>query len=93
MRNDYLNDIRKHIQQVIQLGNINNFLIYDLKYDEKNDPSLVSLRAYGTRKHEDVVMVACGMNGVWESLPAPRRIVLPLISNVLYYRNLWSITD
>lgn len=92
MRNDYLNDIRKHLQQVRQIGNINNFIIYDVKNDERYDPSLISQRLYGTRKHEDVVMVACGLNGVWEPLPM-RRIILPLIGNITYYRNLWSITD
>lgn len=92
MRNEYLNDIRKHIDQVIQTGNLNNFIIYDVKPDEQYDPSLISQRIYGNRKHEDVIMVACGVNGVWEPLPI-RRIVLPLIANIVYYRNLWSITD
>lgn len=92
MLNSYLNDIRKHIDQIVQIGNISNFHIYDVSLDEVNDPFLLSYRIYNTYKHYDVVLIACGVNGIWEPLPK-KRIVLPLISHVLAFRKKWDIDN
>lgn len=37
-----------------------SLVIHQIGEDEVNDPSLVSLRVYGTRIHSDVVRLACG---------------------------------
>ncbi len=71
------NAVRKHIEQ-----EQDNVILWDVLQDESQDPTLLSLRAYGTREHADIVMITCGVSGVWQTLPCTR-IVLPLLKDVI----------
>lgn len=90
MINEYRNAIRDHINRYIQLGKLNSLIVWDVKSDEAQDPTLLSLRIYGSRKHTDVIEVACGMNGIWEKLPE-KRIAVPLITDVLRLRTEYQV--
>ncbi|WP_111896147.1 hypothetical protein [Acinetobacter sp. MB5] len=91
MINDYRNAIREHIERLKNVGNLSNMIIWDVQVDEASDPTLLSNRAYNTHQHVDVVLVACGVSGVWEKLPE-QRIVLPLLKDVLALRKIY-MTD
>ncbi|MCG2572041.1 hypothetical protein LVY74_00510 [Acinetobacter sp. ME22] len=91
MINDYRNAIREHIERLKNIGNLSNMIIWDVQVDEASDPTLLSNRAYNNRQHVDVVLVACGVSGVWEKLPE-QRIVLPLLKDVLALRKIY-MTD
>lgn len=92
MQNAYRNAIRTHIEQMINIGSRQNLIIYRILNDEETDPTLVSLRVYGTPKHADVVMVCAGVSGIWESLPVGQKIGLPTAINVANLRREWNIT-
>lgn len=83
--NDYRNAIRERIRHLKLLKNTQRIIIWDVRADESIDASLLSFRAYGTRLHTDVVLVACGASGIWERLPL-KRIVLPQLADVLQLR-------
>ena len=85
MNNEYRNAIRDLINKNIQQGTLNNLIVWDVRSDEAQDPTLLSLRIYGSRKHTDVIQVACGVSGIWEKLPE-KRIAVPLIADVLKLR-------
>lgn len=91
MINDYRNAIRDHIERLRNIGNLRNMIIWDVQVDEATDPTLLSNRAYNTRQHVDVVLVACGVSWIWEKLPE-ERIVLPLLRDVLALRKIY-MTD
>lgn len=76
MINDYLNAIRTRIEQLKRLGDAKNLIIWDVQIDEANDPTLLSLRVYGTREHVAAVKIACGVSGIWEKLPETRIALL-----------------
>lgn len=85
MINAYRNAIRTHIERLKSVGNASRLIVWDVREDEASDPTLLSLRAYGTRQHSDVVLVACGVSGIWEELPQ-RRIAMPILQDVLALR-------
>lgn len=91
MINAYRNAIRDHIERLKNVGDLRQMLIWDVQPDEATDATLLSLRAYGTRLHVDVVLVACGASGIWEILPE-QRIVLPFLNDVLALRKVY-MTD
>lgn len=90
MQNAYRNAIRDLIELIKARGTSNQMIAWQVGEDEINDPTLVSLRAYGSRNHADVVMVACGTSGIWEQLPAVI-IVMPQLAQVLQLRRKYGI--
>lgn len=85
MINDYRNALRLKIDQLIASKDLRRLIVWDVGADESSDPSLLSKRAYGSAMHIDVVLVACGVNGIWEPLPR-KRIVMPSLTDVLALR-------
>lgn len=86
MINAYRNAIRDRIEQRLNAGDVRQFMAWDVMADEARDATLLSQRAYGSRQHVDVVLVACGASGIWEQLEK-KRIALPLLSDVIALRN------
>ena len=89
-QNAYRNAIRDLIELLKSRGTSNQMLAWQIGEDEVNDPTLVSLRAYGSRIHTDVVMVACGTSGIWEPLPTVV-IVMPQLAQVMQLRRTYGI--
>ena len=85
MINEYRNAILDHINRLIKQGKLNQLIVWDIQQDEAQDPTLLSLRMYGSRAYTDVIQVACGTSGIWEKLPV-KRIAVPLIADVLKFR-------
>ena len=48
MINEYRNAIRDLINKNIQQGTLNNLIVWDVRSDEAQDPTLLSLRIYGS---------------------------------------------
>ena len=90
MINEYRNAIRDLINKNIQQGTLNNLIVWDVRSDEAQDPTLLSLRIYGSRKHTDVIQVACGVSGIWEKLPG-KRIAVPKITDVMRLRTEYQV--
>lgn len=83
MRNEFYNALRRHIEvNEKRTGFGGSLTIYDIGEDEVNDPSLVSLRVYGTRQHSDVVRLACGTSFVHEPLSLGP-VLLPSLNAVV----------
>ncbi|EOQ73031.1 hypothetical protein [Acinetobacter lactucae] len=82
MRNDYRNAIRDLIHRNLQQNNIQNLIVWEIKEDESQDPSLLSYKLYGSRTHIDAVLVACGANGIWEKLPL-LKVAFPRLVDLL----------
>ena len=85
MINEYRNAVRDHINRFIEQGKLNQLIVWDVQQDEAQDPTLLSLRVYGSRTYTEVIQVACGTSGIWEKLPI-NRIAVPLIADVLRFR-------
>ena len=81
MINDYQNAIRHLIEKLKKRGLTGQYIRWQINKDEIHDPTLVSLRAYGSREHANVVMVACGTSGIWEALPRIE-IILPTMLQI-----------
>ena len=90
--NGYYNAVRKHLEQMLNVGNKNNIIIYQIMDDEKNDPSLISLRVYGTRKYVNEIMSCLNINGIWEEIPR-NKVGFPLLQSIVALRSTWGITD
>ena len=90
MNNEYRNAIRDLINKNIQQGTLNNLIVWDVRSDEAQDPTLLSLRIYGSRKHTDVIQVACGVSGIYEKLPE-KRIAVPKIADVMRLRTEYQV--
>ena len=90
MNNEYRNAIRDLINKNIQQGTLNNLIVWDVRSDEAQDPTLLSLRIYGSRKHTDVIQVACGVSGIYEKLPE-KRIAVPKIADIMRLRNQYQV--
>ncbi len=90
MNNEYRNAIRDLIKKNIQQGTLNNLIVWDVRSDEAQDPTLLSLRIYGSRKHTDVIQVACGVSGIYEKLPE-KRIAVPKITDVMRLRTEYQV--
>lgn len=76
MINEYRNAIRDLIERLKRQGDIRNVILWQVQDDEVNDPTLLSLRAFGSRGYADEVLIACGASGIWEALPK-QKILLP----------------
>ena len=90
MINEYRNAIRDLINKNIQQGTLNNLIVWDVRSDEAQDPTLLSLRIYGSRKHTDVIQVACGVSGIYEKLPE-KRIAVPKIADIMRLRTEYQV--
>ena len=90
MINEYRNAIRDLINKNIQQGTLNNLIVWDVRSDEAQDSTLLSLRIYGSRKHTDVIQVACGVSGIYEKLPE-KRIAVPKIADVMRLRTEYQV--
>lgn len=88
--NAYRNAIRQQIQFLQRSGVAGQFIRWQVGSDEVDDATLLSQRAYGTREHTDVVMVAAGTSGIWEPLPRAI-IILPTLAQVLALRKQYQI--
>lgn len=82
MQNEYRIAIRKLLETSARRGQQYNLRHYQVQIDEVNDPSLVSLRLYGTRKYTDVVLVACGLSYAHELLPV-QAFYFPTMQDIL----------
>ena len=76
MINEYRNAIRDLIERLKRQGDIRNVNLWQVQDDEVHDPTLLSLRAFGSRGYADEVLIACGVSGIWEALPK-QKILLP----------------
>ena len=76
MINEYRNAIRDLIERLKRQGDIRNVILWQVQDDEVHDPTLLSLRAFGSRGYADEVLIACGASGIWEALPK-QKILLP----------------
>lgn len=90
MNNEYRNAIRDLINKNIQQGKLNSLIVWDVRSDEAQDPTLLSLRIYGSRQHTDVIQVACGVSGIWEKLPE-KRIAVPKIADIMRLRTEYQV--
>ena len=90
VNNEYRNAIRDLINKNIQQGTLNNLIVWDVRSDEAQDPTLLSLRIYGSRKHTDVIQVACGVSGIYEKLPE-KRIAVPKITDIMRLRTEYQV--
>ena len=90
VNNEYSNAIRDLINKNIQQGTLNNLIVWDVRSDEAQDPTLLSLRIYGSRKHTDVIQVACGVSGIYEKLPE-KRIAVPKITDIMRLRTEYQV--
>lgn len=84
-QNAYRNDLRDLIDLIKARGMSSQMVAWQIGTDEVHDPTLVSLRAYGSRDYVDVVMVASGTSGIWEPLPKVT-IVMPQLPQVQQLR-------
>lgn len=83
MLNEFYIDLRRFIEANKTKANYGaSAFYYQVKEDEVNDPSLLSFRAYGTRRHSDVVVLACGNSFSYEPLPL-EIITLPNLSVII----------
>lgn len=82
MQNEYRIALRKLLETSIRRGQQYNLRHYQIQVDEVNDPSLVSLRLYDTRKYIDVVLVACGLSYAHELIPV-QAFYFPTMQNIL----------
>ena len=92
MINDFRNGTRDLIEKLKKRGRAGQYIRWQINKDEINDPTLVSLRAYGSRDYADVVMVACGTSGIWEELPR-EEIILPTLLQLIQLRQQFNRDD
>lgn len=88
--NAYRNALRDYIELLQARAMTNQMIRWEVMADEQKDPTLLSLRAYGSREHADVVMVACGVNGIFEPLPLID-IVLPKLTAIRQLRRQYGM--
>lgn len=88
--NAYRNAIRDTIELLKARATSSQMIVWQIGADEQFDPTLVSLRVYGSRDYADVVMVACGTNGIWERLPMIE-VVMPKLAQVLHLRRQYDL--
>jgi hypothetical protein len=82
MRNDYLNAVRRMVDQINAYAVSGQFIKYQILDDEINDMTLTSLRVYGSREYADVICVCAGLDFVWQELPTTA-IILPTKSDLI----------
>jgi len=89
-RNSYRNSLKDHIERCKAVGDVRNLIIWDVQEDEAKDASLLSLRMYGSRIYTDEVIIACGANGIYDTLPQGRT-AFAKISAILQLRRYWEV--
>lgn len=90
MINEYRNEVRRHLDQMLQVGNLKNLIVWDIRSDEADDATLLSYRAYGSRDYVQEVLIASGVNSIWERLPE-KRIALPTMVNILALKKRYGV--
>lgn len=93
MRNEFYNALRRHIDvNTKRTGYGGTLIAYQIGEDEVNDASLVSLRAYKTRNHSDIVRLACGVSYAHEPLPT-KIVFLPSLNAIVQLQRKFGVTD
>lgn len=93
MRNEFYNAIRRHIEVSTNKASYGgSLIIYQIGEDEVNDPSLVSLRVYQTRRHGDVVRLACGVSFSHEPLPL-KQVLLPSLNAIVQLSKKYEVSN
>lgn len=90
MINEYHNAIRRLLDLFKKRGNTSQLLLYCIGEDEVFDPTLASLRAYGTRQFSDIILLACGLSYVHEPLPVGN-VYLPTFQQIQYMRKKYKV--
>lgn len=93
MRNEFLNALRRHIEvNTPRTGYGGTLMQYQIGEDEIYDASLVSLRAYGTRMHTDVIRLSCGTSFAHEPLPE-KIVLLPSLNAVITLQKKYGVIN
>lgn len=93
MRNEFINALRRHIEvNKPRTGYGGSLISYQIGEDEIYDASLVSLRAYSTRAHTDVVRLACGTSFAHEPLPQ-KIVLLPSLNAVVTLQKKYGVIN
>lgn len=93
MRNEFYNAIRRHIEMnASKTGYGGSLIRYEIGEDEIYDASLVSLRAYQTRFHADVVRLACGVSFAHEPLPMGL-VLLPSLNAIVQLQKKFEVNN
>lgn len=93
MRNEFYNAIRRHIEaNAKRTGYGGSLIAYQVGEDEIYDASLVSLRAYRTRLHSDVVRLACGVSFAHEPLPQ-KLVLLPSLNAIVQLQKKYEVSN
>lgn len=91
--NEYLIDIRRVIELNKNKASHANILFqYQVGIDEVYDHSLISERAYKTRRHSDVVRIACNASFFHEPLEE-KIILLPRLSEIIRLQKLHGVKN
>ncbi|HGW3984107.1 hypothetical protein ACRS5A_18330 [Acinetobacter baumannii] len=91
--NEYLIDIRRLIELNQNKADHANILFqYQVGIDEINDHSLISERAYKTRRHSDVVRIASNTSFFHETLEE-KIILLPVLSEIIRLQKLHGVSN
>jgi hypothetical protein len=86
--NEYLNAIRDLINLLKSKGKSGQYLRWNIMPDEANDATLVSYRAYGSRKYANVIMIAAGTNSIADILPN-EVIIMPTLMQIRQIQSLY----
>lgn len=93
MRNEFYNALRRHIEMNARKTGFGGSLIpYSIGEDEVNDASLVSLRAYQSRLHSDVVRLACNVSFAHEPLPMGL-VLLPSLNAIVKLQKKYEVSN
>jgi len=93
MRNEFYNALRRHIEvNEKRTGYGGSLIKYQIGTDEVHDPSLVSLRVYGTRVHSDVVRMCCGVSFAHELLPV-KIVLFPSLNAVVELQKKFEVSN
>lgn len=90
MINEYHNAIQNLISLLKRRGQSHTLIVYEVKEDERNDPTLVSQRIYKNRQFADVIRVACGVSFAGEALPLGL-IHLPTLVQIIGLKNKYGV--
>lgn len=93
MRNEFYVALRRHIEiNTNKTGMGGSLIVYEVGEDEVSDASLVSLRAYKTRNHADVVRLACNLSFAHEPLPMGY-VLLPSLNAIVQLQKKYEVSN
>ena len=93
MRNEFYIALRRHIEvNAKRTGYGGSLTAYEVREDEANDPSLVSQRLYGTRRHGDIIRLACGVSFAHEQLPQ-KVFLFPSLNAIVQLQKRYGVTN